>query len=307
MTPYKMQVETCLSGAEAVRLVKNNDYDIVFMDHMMPEMDGVETTAAIRALGEDYTELPIIALTANAMVGMREMFLSNGFSDYLAKPIELHKLNEIMECWLSREKRIKASDIVPAAEQVRTLPDIEGMDVARGIKSIGGSEQDYIDVLILFCKDARMRYDILSQNPAEGTDLKPFITQVHALKSASVSIGAATLAAQAEALEKAGKSADFETITKNLPNFKANLEKIVERINAALPKKENAGGETLATEVLEQLKTFLKAGNLKEADKLVTQLQNEQNRYDETITTVLSEISVDLLMVDFEAALARLG
>jgi signal transduction histidine kinase/CheY-like chemotaxis protein/HPt (histidine-containing phosphotransfer) domain-containing protein len=307
MSPCKVQVKTCLSGAEAVNLVKNNHYDIVFMDHMMPEMDGVETTAAIRALGEDYAELPVIALTANAMVGMREMFLNNGFSDYLAKPIEMHKLIEIMERWLPGEKLIKTSGIVHSAEQTRTLPDIDGLDVARGIKSIGGSEQDYIDVLTLFCKDARMRYDKLAHSPAEGTDLKSLVTHVHALKSAAGSIGAATLSAQAETLEKAGKNGDFETIAKKLPNFKANLEKIVENITAALPRKENADGETLAFDVLEQLKTLLKTGNLKEADKLVAQLQNEQDRYNEATTSVLSEISDDLLMVDFEAALARLG
>ncbi|MDR0465414.1 MAG: response regulator, partial [Treponema sp.] len=101
LAPYKVNADTCLSGEEAVRLVKQNNYDIVFMDHMMPEMDGVEAAAIIRAWEKERLsangsgkKLPIIALTANAVTGMREMFLENGFNDFLAKPVDVFKLNE---------------------------------------------------------------------------------------------------------------------------------------------------------------------------------------------------------------------
>ena len=104
-----MQVDLCKSGETSVYMVSANRYDIIFMDHMMPGMDGIEATAAIRALeGEYFKQVQIIALTANALSGMREMFLSNGFSDYLAKPIEISKLNAIMEKWTPTEKREKA-------------------------------------------------------------------------------------------------------------------------------------------------------------------------------------------------------
>jgi signal transduction histidine kinase/ActR/RegA family two-component response regulator len=107
LAPYKLQIDVCLSGAEAVRLVRENKYDLILMDHMMPGMDGVETTRAIRDLERerqdregDEKQIPIIALTANAILGMKEMFLQNGFSDYLSKPIEIGKFNEIVEKWL---------------------------------------------------------------------------------------------------------------------------------------------------------------------------------------------------------------
>ena len=101
LSAYGMQIDTCLSGREAVELIKKHDYDVIFLDHMMPGMDGVETTAAIRALpGEKYAALPIVALTANAMSGMREMMIEQGMNDYLAKPIELHKLDEIVRRWI---------------------------------------------------------------------------------------------------------------------------------------------------------------------------------------------------------------
>jgi len=97
MLPYKMQVDLCTSGAEAIEMVKANRYDIVFMDHMMPDMDGVEVTKLIR---EMYANLPIIALTANVVSGVKEMFLSSGFNDFLSKPINPIELNSILEKWI---------------------------------------------------------------------------------------------------------------------------------------------------------------------------------------------------------------
>jgi CheY-like chemotaxis protein len=91
-------------------MVQRERYDIVFMDHMMPEMDGIEATRRIRALaaglGEYYEQLPIIALTANAITGIREMYLSHGFDDYLSKPIDISKLDEILSAWIPKEKRL---------------------------------------------------------------------------------------------------------------------------------------------------------------------------------------------------------
>jgi len=97
MQPYKMQVDLCTSGAEAIEMVKANNYDLVFMDHMMPDMDGVE---AIRIIREKYANLPIIALTANAVSGVKEMFLENGFNDFISKPIDTVELNAVLEKYL---------------------------------------------------------------------------------------------------------------------------------------------------------------------------------------------------------------
>jgi CheY-like chemotaxis protein len=103
------------SGSMAIELIKENDYDIVFMDHMMPEMDGIEATARIRAMGGKYEFLPIVALTANAVQGVREMFLANGFNDFLSKPVNTGELVRILENWLPPHK-IQA-DAEPAKAQ----------------------------------------------------------------------------------------------------------------------------------------------------------------------------------------------
>jgi signal transduction histidine kinase/CheY-like chemotaxis protein len=108
LAPYQAHVDDCLSGKEALELVKQNDYDLILMDHMMSEMDGLETTATIRKLdGGRFADTPIIALTANAAGGAKEMFLQNGMSDFLSKPIELEKLDYILTKWIPAEKQIK--------------------------------------------------------------------------------------------------------------------------------------------------------------------------------------------------------
>jgi signal transduction histidine kinase/CheY-like chemotaxis protein len=122
LVPYRMQVDICDNGNSAIAMIKENRYDLIFMDHMMPGIDGIEATAQIRALDEEYfRSVPIIALTANAIAGMREMFLSKGFNDYLSKPIEISRLNELMEKWIPPHKRLKpmreSADPAPTPEK----------------------------------------------------------------------------------------------------------------------------------------------------------------------------------------------
>ena len=110
LSPYEMQVSLCKSGEMALEAVRASRFDMVFMDHLMPGMDGVETTAKIRKFGEEneyFLHMPIVALTANAVSGMREFFLENGFSDFMSKPVDVVKLNSVLEKWIPKEKRIK--------------------------------------------------------------------------------------------------------------------------------------------------------------------------------------------------------
>ncbi|MCL1956894.1 MAG: response regulator, partial [Fibromonadales bacterium] len=109
MLPYKMQIDLCMSGSAAIEAVKRHPYDLVLMDHMMPQMDGIEATKLIRE--EGYKELPIIALTANAISGIKEMFLANGFNDFLSKPIDTVKLNAVLAKWIPKEKQEKQESI----------------------------------------------------------------------------------------------------------------------------------------------------------------------------------------------------
>ncbi|MCL2270886.1 MAG: ATP-binding protein [Treponema sp.] len=100
MSFYGLEIDSATSGPEAIEKIKNNSYNIVFMDHMMPVMDGIITTGEIRKLGQEYEKIPIIALTANAVSGMKEMFLANGFNGYLSKPIDMQELDSILKEWM---------------------------------------------------------------------------------------------------------------------------------------------------------------------------------------------------------------
>ncbi|MDR1840074.1 MAG: response regulator [Treponema sp.] len=103
LLPYGLQVDTALSGAEAIGKLKQNDYDIVFMDHVMPVMDGVETTRQIRKMGQKYEKIPIIALTANIVFSEKDMFFANGFSGFISKPLSMHELDEVLRKWMGHK------------------------------------------------------------------------------------------------------------------------------------------------------------------------------------------------------------
>jgi len=240
MLPYKMHVDSCLSGAEAIELVKKNEYDIVFMDHMMPDMDGVETTKHIRELGSEnkrYLDLTIVALTANAVSGVEKMFLSSGFSDFMSKPIDTKKLDAILEKWIPKEKRDKANEEIKSDIDIdidsEVKVKIDSVDVKKGISMTGGTFESYAQALSAFYKDGLKKIEEIKK--CLETDNYPlYTTYVHALKSASASLGALDLSEQAKALEIAGRQEDTSFIRLHNTNFLISLEMILNNIGTAL-------------------------------------------------------------------------
>jgi len=239
MLPYKMQVDLLLSGAEAIEAVKANDYDIVFMDHMMPEMDGIEATKHIREMGK--TELPIIALTANAVSGVKEMFLSNGFNDFLSKPIDIVKMNAILGKWLPKEKQEKTeTKTIDTNGSKDAEVKIDGVDAKKGIAMAGGNIEIYMEVLATYRKDGIKKIDEIKEC-LETDNYNLYTTYVHALKSASASIGAFDLSEMAKALEAAGKQQDLAYIKQHNSEFLNTLKIILDNIGKVLKKDEPKG------------------------------------------------------------------
>jgi signal transduction histidine kinase/CheY-like chemotaxis protein/HPt (histidine-containing phosphotransfer) domain-containing protein len=345
LAPYRVSVDTCLNGLQAIELVRRaasekREYDIIFMDHMMPEMDGIETTTAIRALeGEYFRNVPIIALTANAVVGMREMFIEKDFNDFLSKPIDVSKLDEILNRWIPEEKREKGtgeSDPVsqgttsnqyrnsnkdlPIPSPQSPVPSIPGIDVQKGITMTGGTVAAYRQVLSLFRKDAQDRLSLLQEAP-ETDALSSFTTHVHALKSASASIGAQEISAQAAELEAAGKAGDVAFIREHLPGFARQLTELIGGIGAALETDKNSGGMTnndaagkaagraagtagdsaALVSLLGDLESALKAQKSADIDRIMEELN--QKPLDAQTREALEKISDDVLMTEFESAL----
>ncbi|MDR2594481.1 MAG: response regulator [Fibromonadaceae bacterium] len=233
MLPYKMQIDLCSSGIEAIERIKANDYDLVFMDHMMPEMDGIEATKLIR---KTHANLPIIALTANAVSGTKEMFLSNGFSDFLSKPIDIIKLNSILEKWLPEEKQEKMMETAHESLNVN------------------------LEILDTFHKDGLKKIKEIKEC-LETDNYHLYTIYIHALKSASASVGALDLSEMAKLLEMAGKQGDFTYIKHNTSKFLTALENLLDNINATL--LENKRNEQEGPVDFEALKVEL--NKLKEA------------------------------------------
>jgi CheY-like chemotaxis protein len=226
---YGVEVDAAMSGEEAIDKAAEKDYDLIFMDHMMPGMDGIEATAKIRAIpGGRYTKRPIIALTANAVTGMKEFFLNNGFDDYLAKPIELTKLNTIMERWCAPKPQEKEN-----MSDSPTALSIPGVDVATGIEMLGGSADIYMEVLEVFCKDITERLPTLSCVP-DSDGLPLFITMAHAVKGAAASVSAMDISKSAARLEQAGKAGDIATIRQEIPGFIADITILAGNIQKAI-------------------------------------------------------------------------
>lgn len=288
MSLYEIQIDTALSGREAIELVQKEAYDIVFMDHMMPEMDGLEVTQKIRSMG--YDRLVIIALTANAISGVREMFINNGMNDFLAKPIEMSKLNAILEKWLPAGKQIRTSSRKQVLETA--LFTIEGIDTVRGIRLTGGTLEGYINTLGFFTKDARQKHTEMKQC-LEGEELGLFTTYVHALKSALASIGAGELSELAKHLEAAGKNGDREYINANTDIFLQKLSEIIDKIVPYIPRNEKIlQGDT--AKKLTRLKTALQQMDMGEIDSILAELPE---------STFVQKINESVLMFDYDEAI----
>ena len=235
LAPYEMEVYTARSGQEALRQMTQVWPDLVLMDHMMPEMDGVETTQRIRDMGRKdpyFAVVPIIALTANAMKGVREEFLQSGFNDYISKPVELDKLDDVLRAWVPEDKQkapalpLGALVAEPIPEDLRDLPDI---DVARGM-SYCGTGQVYRKTLFLFREQIPGRLRRIRQAWDEGR-WEDYVIEVHSLKSAARWIGAMDLGDQAEALEMAGRAEDLETIASDTPALLSRCQALNETLS----------------------------------------------------------------------------
>jgi CheY-like chemotaxis protein/HPt (histidine-containing phosphotransfer) domain-containing protein len=255
---YGMEVHTCMSGAEAIELVAAKRYDIVFMDHMMPGMDGTEATKIIRALGENdpyFTALPIIALTANAVSGAREIFLENGMNDFLSKPIEIQRLTEILKKWLPGEKQAEAGDS-PQEQGTFTIP---GVSVDIGLRHIEWNMRMYKEILRDFCADASECADRIRENLRAG-NIQEYRVSVHGIKGAARSIGAVEFARFAQELEDAAKAGERAALDEKTEEFLLTLQTLTANIKGAL-----LSGDTAETPCVEPDTAHLHLDSLKEA------------------------------------------
>ncbi|MBP5564266.1 MAG: response regulator [Lachnospiraceae bacterium] len=243
----KMFVTTAASGEECLEKLKHSSFNVVLLDHMMPGMDGLETIARIR---EDHPDLPVYALTANAMAGGEEFYKSKGFDGYLAKPIDSMALEKAIMKHIPEEIMMKpaASDISEEPESfpedMMWLSEVKEINLEDGIKSSGGIST-YIGALYNFYDTIEHNAKIL-EDAYNGDDIKLYTVKVHALKTSARIIGANDLAKSSERLEEAGKNGDIEYI-------KANFEKHLNSFRAFKDILSKLSHEEESKEELEQI------------------------------------------------------
>lgn len=203
LEPLKMKIETAGSGKEAVEKISSKMYDLIFMDHMMPEIDGVETTHIIRRFHKEYDNIPIIALTANAVAGTKEMFLNEGMNDFIAKPIEMRTMLSKLRHWLPKEKiqKIYTKEEIEEENEKEKI-HIQGLDTDTALGLLG-SERLFWAVLKDYYHVIGKKTELI-KTLEEQEDWCRYTIEVHALKSASKQIGAKKLSELAAAMEKAG-------------------------------------------------------------------------------------------------------
>lgn len=259
MSQYKLNIDTAVSGEEAIEKIKKNDYELVFMDYMMPEMDGAEATAQIRSLsGEKYKKLPIIALTANITSGIKASLIKEGFSDYMQKPINVKKLEAVLDNFLNTDSA-KIQRIINVNKRTERIPvSIEGyIDVNAGIQQMGGSEIAYINVLATYLEDMKKRKIELINIIKKG-DVSLFTIYVHAIKGASAGIRADRLSEKAAELEKLSKNNRFAEINDKLSPFFTELENVIKYADYYINKYKNVKEKVMKERKSEVPKDMLK-------------------------------------------------
>lgn len=283
---YGMIVTTAASGRESIELCRKNDYDIVFMDHMMPEMDGVEAMKLIKAQADKMRkDLPVVALTANAVSTAREMFMQEGFDGFVSKPIDLVDLERVLKRVLPKslysiiveeekeESRIIEKHVTEAiVDNTVNIPGIKeepetqtnssskkdkflllkalGFDVDAGLMYSQDDEELYIMIVKQFASESKEKKEKLERF-LKAEDMPNYAIIVHALKSTSKLIGNMALSDKAKALEFAAKAGDTEFVKANHDEFMKEYSEIT----AAL-YKEYCGGESASSTGTDEIMEF---------------------------------------------------
>ena len=239
---YRIKITAASSGEEALSLIDSRDYEFVFMDHMMPGMDGIECFHRIRAKQGSpyYQNVPVIALTANAIAGSREMFLEEGFTDFVAKPIDNALLDHVLRKYIAEDKQLEEDDIpeeMPIAgvtEKKDPFRSMEGIDMDLALTYCGGALSDYIDLANVYLGTGEKYRTQLSAYYGDK-DWKNYAVVAHAIKSTSKTIGATKLSEIAYKEEMAAKASDESVINQYHQAMLGEYERVL-NVLAANPE-----------------------------------------------------------------------
>ena len=291
----KIQIDTAMNGPEALKMVAKNKYDIIFIDHMMPGMDGIETLNAMKNLRNSLNkDTPKISLTANAISGAKEQYISAGFQDYLTKPINFEKLEAVIMEFLPEDKVTctEKFDDLPIKNDNTKLPawlkNVEGLNIKSGLENCG-SEEAYLDVLDVFANSISVASEEI-EGYFSAENWKDYTTKVHALKSTAKVIGAEELSEKAKRQEYAGNSKYIDEIKENhsalMELYKSYSEKFKPLLKVSKADSEKPLiDENILAEAFEAMKDSAKTFDYDSMEYILQSLdeyqipENEKERY----------------------------
>ena len=286
LKPLRMQIDTAENGLQAVKMVRDGQYDLVLMDHMMPVMDGIEAAKAIRALPEDkYQKLPIIALTANAMVDARKEFLNAGMNGFVAKPIDFTRICNQLKLWLPKDlvrdvpkeeaKKLLADDLSDC--EIQPEDPQMGFSFEEGVNHCG-SKAALMKTIRIFYRTIDSKADKIEQCLKEGL-ISDYVVEVHALKSSALLIGAVPLSEAAKELEGYGKQGKTELLEEKTPDLLAMYRDFKDILKPYADKEEAARQEASNGEwcqALQQIHQCIEQFDLDGVDRIMEKLEEYQ-------------------------------
>jgi len=293
MMPYGLKIDTAMSGFEAIERIKQGkEYDVIFMDHMMPKMDGIETTKIIRSLG--YSS-PIVAFTANAVLGQAEVFLDNGFDDYISKPIDTRQLDVMLN------RLVRSKHIEEASEE-----QVDGS----GISQIYDEKET--ELLTIFVRDVEKSLAVLEpiceamqgKQDIDENSVISYVVNVHAMKSALANVGEERLSALAFELEQAGRKRDFAVMYEKTSKLLDGLRQVIRKV---APKEDSQVADDDSEPEFLRKKLYLiqvscEAYNKKVAKDALAELKQKSWSY--STKKLLNSLAGFLLYGDFDKAAA---
>ncbi|MCR5451823.1 MAG: response regulator, partial [Lachnospiraceae bacterium] len=297
---------------EALKLTQDKHYDIIFMDHMMPQMDGIEAMKRIKAQDNGANKkTPVIILTANAMQGAKEEYISMGFHDFLAKPIVPEALEEMIAVTLPPELVKKGSGVIKAEKSADAeLPMIEGVDMAYALEHIGSKNgllrtiQQFIAVSRSEEEELRDYWNAIKEDPGNDQALSDYRIKVHSMKTSAGICGALQVYGVAAWLEQAARDHITDQIIVATPYFLEFWEQLTDTLKSAFPSetskdegKKPIEKETLDT-MLHQLNTCMKAYDVKSADSIIAEL--DKYSMETAVAEKIQELKTTVANLDAE-------
>jgi signal transduction histidine kinase/CheY-like chemotaxis protein/HPt (histidine-containing phosphotransfer) domain-containing protein len=321
LATHNIYPDTALNGIEAIKMVKAKRYDMVFMDHMMPDMDGIEATQAIRALDSSpsfdpswFREMPIVALSANAVSGAREAFLQGGMNDFVSKPIEAEQLNMMLLKWLPKEKITmiaqKKSKGRSAGEEgiIGELKRIEGMNPGLGLSHVGNNEAAYLQMLRQFCAEYE-GYVAGIEQYLDEEKWQEYTIRLHAMKGVFANMGVDPVAQWAYDLERASRNGDYAKCREETRRFIARMFEFKQKLLAtslihqeeAAEKRQVEPAELL--KVMEDLEEACRQGMSDQADTLAESLKAMS--FNQKADPLMADIRELIASLDYDLAMEK--